>query len=212
MDYTSNYKLPLYQTTDNPDLISGYNEAMETIDDTVSSLRDDVDNIGTVDTSNFAPKNHASSATTYGVGSSTLYGHVKTNDLYSTSNIEWGSVATASGVVNYVEKQFQGELYNTWYGTGVTGTVTDARFSNPFIYYTIKSNNVYQSGILFNLVDAYNNRDKTTDSLIIPVWFNGSTVSFNIEFSSKVSFKVTSVSSNMPELWKLYYLRGPYTQ
>lgn len=35
MNTTDNYKLPLYEGADNPNLISGYNEAMRTLDTTV---------------------------------------------------------------------------------------------------------------------------------------------------------------------------------
>lgn len=44
-----------------------------------------LDNLA-LDLSNIAPKNHASSATTYGVGSSSNYGHVKVADNLTTSS------------------------------------------------------------------------------------------------------------------------------
>lgn len=44
-----------------------------------------LDNLA-LDLSNVAPKNHASSATTYGVGSSSNYGHVKVADNLTTSS------------------------------------------------------------------------------------------------------------------------------
>lgn len=46
-----------------------------------------------------SPKNHANSSTTYGVGSSTLYGHLKLSDaVNSTSGVAGGFAATPAAV------------------------------------------------------------------------------------------------------------------
>lgn len=46
-----------------------------------------------------APKNHAHSSTAYGIGSSTLYGHLKLSDaVNSTSGVAGGAAATPAAV------------------------------------------------------------------------------------------------------------------
>lgn len=58
------------------------------------------------DTTSVPPKNHASTATTYGQGNASNYGHVKTTDTYSTKQ---ASAAAADGIV-----PSQNALYNAY--------------------------------------------------------------------------------------------------
>lgn len=103
-EYTKNYNLDKYASTDKPNLRDQYNAAMDKIDAQMKTNADNITNasasvIGAVNAANeaksaataaqstandaqttanaAAPKNHASSATTYGLATTSLYGHVK---------------------------------------------------------------------------------------------------------------------------------------
>ena len=59
---------------------------------------------------NTAPKNHASTANTYGLGSASSYGHVKLSDSYTASGgAAANGVCASSKAVNEVYKKFNAE-------------------------------------------------------------------------------------------------------
>lgn len=73
-----------------------FNGALDDIDTAI-------ENIPSLD--KLAPKNHASEENTYGVGNSTLYGHIKlSDDIDSESNVENGVGATPSAVKKAYDK------------------------------------------------------------------------------------------------------------
>ena len=87
MAETINYKFPIPTLSGVAD-ISLVGDAIEDIDSEIKKVSDEK-----------APENHASSATTYGVGTSSNYGHVKLSDsTNSTSGVTDGTAATPSAV------------------------------------------------------------------------------------------------------------------
>lgn len=87
MAETTNYKFPIPTLSGVAD-ISLVGDAIEDIDSEIKKVSDEK-----------APENHASSATTYGVGTSSNYGHVKLSDsTNSTSGVTDGTAATPSAV------------------------------------------------------------------------------------------------------------------
>lgn len=142
-EYTPNYNLDLYVSTDKPNLRDQYNAAMGKIDTELKTQHDDNvstnNNISTLQTqmknaesdidtlqaqqgststaleqltetvdgfetqiAGKAPTNHASSAATYGAASLTQYGHVKLSDKASQDGSETGTAATPVAVSNAV--------------------------------------------------------------------------------------------------------------
>lgn len=87
MAETINYKFPIPTLSGVAD-ISLVGDAIEDIDSEIKKVSDEK-----------APENHASSATTYGVGTSSNYGHVKLSDsTNSTSGTSDGTAATPAAV------------------------------------------------------------------------------------------------------------------
>lgn len=104
----------------------------------------------------YAPVNHASSATTYGVGSSSQYGHVKVSDNTTTDQGAGVALAQSSGVglamamslinasVNAIQSQLKADPYvlkpNTTAnasqtgGSGATGTITMNAVISPLAH------------------------------------------------------------------------------
>lgn len=70
----------------------------------------DLYNVLNTNQKNTAPKNHASTANTYGLGSASSYGHVKLSDSYTASGgAAANGVCTSSKAVNEVYKKFNEE-------------------------------------------------------------------------------------------------------
>ena len=99
-------------------------------------------NIGTSDNSNVqskistletnvnskAPTSHASSATTYGIGTTANYGHLKISDNYTSSaGAASAGVAASSKAVYDTYAKFANDIL---YYTGVTCTATTGNFVN----------------------------------------------------------------------------------
>lgn len=142
-EYTPNYNLDLYVSTDKPNLRDQYNAAMGKIDTELKNQHDDNvstnNNISTLQTqmknaendidtlqtqqgqtsaaleqltetvdgfesqiAGKAPTSHASNATTYGAASLTQYGHVKLSDTASQDGSEASVAATPVAVSNAV--------------------------------------------------------------------------------------------------------------
>lgn len=70
----------------------------------------DLYNVLNTNQKNTAPKNHASTANTYGLGSASSYGHVKLSDSYTASGgAAANGVCASSKAVNEVYKKFNAE-------------------------------------------------------------------------------------------------------
>ncbi len=70
----------------------------------------DLYNVLNTNQKNAAPKNHASTANTYGLGSASSYGHVKLSDSYTASGgAAANGVCASSKAVNEVYKKFNAE-------------------------------------------------------------------------------------------------------
>lgn len=95
---TDNYSLPLYEGSDAPNLLDGYNAAMRTIDTEIKNANDAVSVLGT-NVEDKAPVDHAASTGKYGIGTNVLFGHVQLSDSHtSTSNSSSGIAATPAAV------------------------------------------------------------------------------------------------------------------
>ena len=97
MKQTTNYGLNKPELTDSPD-ITALNHNFDTIDGNLKSVSD---RLATAENNltGKAPKNHATSSTTYGVGTSTYHGHVRLSDsTASSSSTSSGIAATPKAV------------------------------------------------------------------------------------------------------------------
>ena len=111
-------------TTTAKNVVGAINELKSTYDNSISSL-----------TSGKAPTSHASTETTYGVGSSTNYGHLKISDTYTSvltacSGVAASQLAVACvyGVAN--GKASLGDTNGCALGTASAGTATTAARSD----------------------------------------------------------------------------------
>ncbi len=84
-----------------------------------------------------APTSHASSGTTYGVGSGSNYGHCKTiNNLTTSSYADGNALAAYQGyLLNQNKQDKPTNLYNNT--SGSTGTITLSQTSANFAYIEI---------------------------------------------------------------------------
>lgn len=105
MNTTDNYKLPLYEGDDNPNLISGYNEAMKTLDATVKENKD------TLNTSLETHKKVSTVVTgiseANGIATESNYGHVivvENWDLGHMYDPEFGYVPSLRQFITTSEK------------------------------------------------------------------------------------------------------------
>ena len=125
-EYTQNYNLDLYASTDKPNLRDQYNAAMGKVDTAITGnanaisatntavanlatrvsnyekditgLRDDIDQLETT-VGGKAPTMHAVTANTYGQGDAANFGHVKLSDaINATSDATSGTSATPKAV------------------------------------------------------------------------------------------------------------------
>lgn len=95
---TTNYALPLYEANDAPNLLDGYNNAMQTIDTQLQNTATSAANASTA-AANKAPINHAATSGTYGIGTAANFGHVQLSDsTNSTSQASAGIAATPYAV------------------------------------------------------------------------------------------------------------------
>lgn len=69
----------------------------------ITKARNDIDGLQT-DVNQKAPINHASTANTYGQGSSTSFGHVKVTDTVGETNASTGTAASPTGVQNAIKE------------------------------------------------------------------------------------------------------------
>lgn len=95
---TDNYNLPLYEANDAPNLLDGYNNAMQTLDVQVKNISTSADN-ATQAAANAAPINHAATSGIYGIGTASNFGHVQLSDSTdSQSQASAGIAATPYAV------------------------------------------------------------------------------------------------------------------
>lgn len=97
MNTTDNYKLPLYEGDDNPNLISGYNEAIKTLDatvkeneDTLNTLKGDTDKSveeinNTLNTHINVEQNEIGETVANGIATQNNYGHVLVIDQWNVA-------------------------------------------------------------------------------------------------------------------------------
>lgn len=112
--------------------------------------------------SNYTPSSHASTATTYGKGTATNYGHVKLTDVYTSSLGDASSGVAPSqlalyGLYNYVKTN---ELWTKYVSIGTVNGIT--------LYY--RYNNlgmceIYFNGSLLNNISAYDTSFKWTNEI-----------------------------------------------
>ena len=92
----------------NPDMVMGADQG-PVITKLIEKVREQV-NVLNTNQKNTAPKNHASTANTYGLGSASSYGHVKLSDSYTASGgAAANGVCASSKAVNEVYKKFNEE-------------------------------------------------------------------------------------------------------
>lgn len=122
-DTTENLGLPIYVASDKPSYLGDWNETMNKLDTgygTVDTIRQNVEALETsvsgiqeevtgiqgdiaginTELDGKAPTQHASEQSTYGVGSASLYGHVKLSDTSGTSDASNGAAATPKAVAD----------------------------------------------------------------------------------------------------------------
>ena len=86
---------PSSLNTSSKQVVGAINELKTTYDCCVSALCTSISNVNNAK----APNNHASSATTYGVGSSSNYGHLKISDTYTSILSACSGVAASQKAV-----------------------------------------------------------------------------------------------------------------
>lgn len=118
-EYTPNYNLDLYASEDKPNLRDQYNAAIGKIDTQLKANADGVTNVSAsvvaattaaneakqiaqdaeAAAENAAPINHASDTSTYGLGTSVLYGHVAVRGSIGTPTIQENGIAASPKAV-----------------------------------------------------------------------------------------------------------------
>lgn len=137
-EYTPNYNLDLYASEDKPNLRDQYNAAMGKIDTQLKANADGVTNVSAsvvaattaaseakqiaqdakATAENAAPINHASDTSTYGLGTSVVYGHVAVRGSIGTPTIqEDGVAASPKAVYDYAAPKNHASS-NSTYGIG----------------------------------------------------------------------------------------------
>lgn len=136
---TTNYNLGLYEDNDKPNLRDQYNGSMNTldtvikqVDDTAQSTHEGLETL-TQTVNGKAPIAHASSETTYGVGTDSAYGHVKLTDATGSAGVSSGTAATQACVAAMISQSIDtrdmnvvviGDSYVQSPGTVFTGFQT----------------------------------------------------------------------------------------
>ena len=87
---------PTTLNTTSKEVVGAINELKSTYDQSIQTLSGDITSLG----NDKAPNNHASSATTYGVGDATNYGHLKLSDATTDNTLDAtkGVAATPAAV------------------------------------------------------------------------------------------------------------------
>lgn len=114
-EYTPNYNLDLYTSTDKPNLRDQYNAAMGKIDTQLKANADGVTNVSASVVAataaaneakelaeNAAPKNHASQTSQYGAATALSYGHVVLAPVEQTAIEENGKATSPKAVYDFV--------------------------------------------------------------------------------------------------------------
>lgn len=138
-EYTPNYNLDLYASEDKPNLRDQYNAAMGKIDTQLKANADGVTNVSAsvvaattaaneakqiaqdaeTAAKNAAPINHASDTSTYGLGTSVMYGHVAVRGSIGTPTIqENGIAASPKAVYDYAAPKNHASTNSATYGAG----------------------------------------------------------------------------------------------
>lgn len=128
---------------------------------------------GTEMTFNYAPKSHASSSTTYGVGTTGNYGHCKlANNLTTSSYADGVALSANQGKVlnDAINNLKPVQLYNNT--TGTNGTVTLSETSANFTYIEIFYKET-QRGNCYSSVKVYSPNDKTVN--LSTMYYSGAT-------------------------------------
>lgn len=118
-EYTPNYNLDLYTSTDKPNLRDQYNAAMGKIDTQLKANADGVTNVSASVVAataaaneakelaeNAAPKNHASQTSEYGAASALSYGHVVLASVEQTAIEENGKATSPKAVYDFVNNGY----------------------------------------------------------------------------------------------------------
>lgn len=110
MSETTNYQFPLYDSGDKPNLRDQYNGAINMIDTMFKQANDKTDaNSSAIeqlqtDVAGKAPTMHASCEKTYGLGTTTNYGHVKLTDTVGNLDASSGTAATQACVAAMINQ------------------------------------------------------------------------------------------------------------
>ena len=119
-DVINNLDSKAYKNTDSAENSIADNDYFPFFDASASATKKTLwSNIKTLLGNIFAPKSHASSNTTYGAGSNSLYGHVKLSDNYTSSA---GAAASAIGASS--KAVYDSYTTNRNSITSLSGTVT----------------------------------------------------------------------------------------
>ena len=103
---------------------------------------------------NTAPKNHASTANTYGLGSASAYGHVKLSDSYTASGgAASNGVAASSKAVVDCRNNIMSNIENTC--AGISATLNSAVCSNG-VMWGARSGRVMMVTFFLQLTGTFN--------------------------------------------------------
>lgn len=195
------------------DIVTGENHAtlFSKIKKRFSTIATTLTNINSA-LSGKAPNNHASTSTTYGVGTTANYGHVKTrNDLTAASYVD-GEVLSA----------YQGWLINNRL------TPLEARLANPpyYIYYNTYVDNINlndgQEYVLFTIdigtdfryvyaeslyitrgsYSGFMLRVQDSRYLLVNQWYDGVVSGDSSTYNSKGYIMLRKIGTNLSFVWK----------
>lgn len=83
--------------------IASLGTRMDAAEGNITEAQNDIDGLQTA-VNGKAPTNHASTANTYGQGSSTMFGHVKVTDTVGATGASTGTAASPTGVQNAIKE------------------------------------------------------------------------------------------------------------
>lgn len=196
--------LPLYQYTTNNDGVSSlvnrreiYESSLDNVNSSISSLESSV--------SGKAPTNHASTASTYGLGNPTNYGHVKTIDaLTQSKHINGTALSAYQGKVLNDKVNSKSPINhasaNTTYGLGTKtnyGHVKTIDALTQASYQDGTALSAYQGKVLFDKIK------QTTNGTIVDNSYNIETLG---NYTQYQTWNDTNNSLTIASGTKLYFL------
>lgn len=145
--------------------------------------------------SQFAPKVHAVTATDYGLGNGTLYGHLKLSDsLASSSGVGGGIAATPYAVKSAYDRATAGAVFK---GTSTTAAATAAKVM------TINDDYIgTMNGMMVEVTFSY------TNTATAPTLATASGSRYPIRYGGVALSSPGMIAANIPHLFKLDSTNG----